>query len=166
MDSNRGSTVLKPGTRWFGKCWHFQDLKKYEFDFEFDIPETYPMTAPEIALPELDGKTDKIHRGGKIYMTEHFQTLWRRNAPRFGIAHAMALGLGPWLEIPEMIEKGVVTYTGKNVICFGQIKLFFGIDTLLLTELQQKRRQSCFLKVFFFFPIFVFFSSSLVMHLF
>ena len=111
LDSNRGSTVLKPGTRWFGKCWHFQDLKKYEFDFEFDIPETYPMTAPEIALPELDGKTDKIHRGGKIYMTEHFQTLWRRNAPRFGIAHVIALGLGPWLniEIPEMIEKGVVT---------------------------------------------------------
>ena len=91
-------------------------------------------------------------------MTDHFKPLWsKNNAPRFGIAHAMALGLGPWLEIPEMIEKGVVTYTGKNVICFGQIKLFFGIDTLLLTELQQKRRQSCFLKVFFFFPIFVFF---------
>ena len=82
-------------------------------------------------------------------MTDHFKPLWsKNNAPRFGIAHAMALGLGPWLEIPEMIEKGVVTYTGKNVICFGQIKLFFGIDTLLLTELQQKRRQSCFLKVF------------------
>ena len=38
-------------------------------------------------------------------MTDHFKPLWSKNAPRFGIAHAMALGLGPWLEIPEMIEK-------------------------------------------------------------
>ena len=39
-----------------------------------------------------------------------------RNAPKFGIAHAMALGLGPWLavEIPEMIQKGVVTYKEKG----------------------------------------------------
>ena len=48
MESN------KEGTRWFGKCWHIVDLKKYEFDVEFDIPVTYPMTAPEIALPGLD----------------------------------------------------------------------------------------------------------------
>jgi hypothetical protein len=41
----------KEGTRWFGKCWHIVDLKKFEFDVEFDIPVTYPMTAPEIALP-------------------------------------------------------------------------------------------------------------------
>ena len=33
---------------------------KYEFDVEFDIPVTYPMTSPEIALPELDGKTAKV----------------------------------------------------------------------------------------------------------
>ena len=105
-----------PGTRWFGKCWHFHDLKKYEFHVEFDIPVTYPMTAPEIALPELDGKTAKMYRGGKICMTDHFKPLWSKNAPRFGIAHAMALGLGPWLavEIPEMIEKGVVTYKEKS----------------------------------------------------
>jgi hypothetical protein len=32
-----------------------------------------------------------------------------------GIAHAMALGLGPWLavEIPELVEKGVITYKEK-----------------------------------------------------
>ena len=69
-----------PGTRWFGTCWHFHDLKKYEFDVEFDIPVTYPMTAPEIALPELDGKTAKMYRGGKIYMTDHFKPLWSKNA--------------------------------------------------------------------------------------
>ena len=48
------------------------------------------MTAPEIALPELDGKT------AEICMTDHFKPLWSKNAPRFGNnAHAMALDLGP-----------------------------------------------------------------------
>jgi hypothetical protein len=28
----------------------------------FQIPITYPTTAPEIALPELDGKTAKMYR--------------------------------------------------------------------------------------------------------
>lgn len=34
-----------------------------------------------------------------------------RNAPKFGIAHAFSLGLGPWMavEIPEMIERGTIT---------------------------------------------------------
>ena len=49
----------KEGTRWFGKCWHYHNQLKYEFDVEFDVPVTYPMTSPEIALPELDGKTAK-----------------------------------------------------------------------------------------------------------
>ncbi|XP_011502530.1 PREDICTED: ubiquitin-fold modifier-conjugating enzyme 1 isoform X2 [Ceratosolen solmsi marchali] len=73
---------------------------------------TYPTTAPEIALPELDGKTAKMYRGGKICLTDHFKPLWAKNVPKFGIGHAMALGLGPWLavEIPELIEKGIVKY--------------------------------------------------------
>ena len=64
--------------RWFGKCWYIHNLLKYEFDLEFDvsalillvlrhvssgqIPVTYPTTAPEIAIPELDGKTAKMYR--------------------------------------------------------------------------------------------------------
>uniref|UniRef100_A0A2P2HWK6 Ubiquitin-fold modifier-conjugating enzyme 1 n=1 Tax=Hirondellea gigas TaxID=1518452 RepID=A0A2P2HWK6_9CRUS len=102
----------KEGTRWFGKCWYVQDLLKYEFAVEFDIPVTYPTTAPEIALPELDGKTAKMYRGGRICLTDHFKPLWARNVPKFGIAHAMALGLGPWLavEIPDLIARGVVVY--------------------------------------------------------
>ena len=28
----------KEGTRWFGKCWHIENLLKYEFEIEFDIP--------------------------------------------------------------------------------------------------------------------------------
>ena len=62
-----------------------------------------------------------MYRGGKICLTDHFKPLWGRNAPKFGksvsfgqisiaiagIAHAMALGLGPWMavEIPDLIDK-------------------------------------------------------------
>ncbi|CAH8522312.1 unnamed protein product [Schistosoma guineensis] len=100
------------GTRWYGKCWYIQDMKKYEFDLNFDIPVSYPSTNPELALPELDGKTAKMYRGGKICLTDHFKPLWSRNVPRFGIAHAIALGLGPWLavEIPDLISKGIVKH--------------------------------------------------------
>ncbi|RWS04223.1 Ufm1-conjugating enzyme-like protein, partial [Dinothrombium tinctorium] len=100
----------KDGTKWFGKCWHIHELLRYEFEIEFDIPVTYPTTAPEIAIPELDGKTAKMYRGGKICLSDHFKPLWARNVPKFGIAHAMALGLGPWLavEIPDLIQKGIV----------------------------------------------------------
>lgn len=96
------------GTSWFGKCWHYYKNNKYEFEVTFDLPVTYPQSAPEIALPALEGKTVKMYRGGKICMTTHFQPLWARNVPAFGISHAMALGLGPWLsvEVPAMVEDG------------------------------------------------------------
>ena len=98
----------KTGTRWQGKVWTFHDSIKYEFDLEFDIPVSYPSVAPELALPELDGKTEKMYRGGKICLDSHFRPLWARNVPHFGIAHAMALGMGPWLavEIPMLIANG------------------------------------------------------------
>ena len=106
----------KDGTKWWGKCWYVMNLKKYEFKIEFDIPVAYPTTAPEIALPELDGKTAKMYRGGRICLTDHFKPLWARNVPKFGIAHAMALGLGPWLavEIPDLIEKGLVVHNDEK----------------------------------------------------
>lgn len=81
------------GTRWFGTCWHVYNHVKYEFEVEFDIPATYPTTAPEIELPQLDGKTAKMYRGGKICLTDHFFPLWAKNAPKFGIVHALALGV-------------------------------------------------------------------------
>jgi hypothetical protein len=31
--------------------------------------------------------------GGKICLTDHFKPLWARNVGKFGIAHAMALGV-------------------------------------------------------------------------
>ncbi|MBA0673257.1 hypothetical protein Goklo_024021 [Gossypium klotzschianum] len=120
------------GTRWTGKCWYVHNLLKYEFDLQFDIPVTYPATAPELELPELDGKTQKMYRGGKICLTVHFKPLWAKNwglhgtftcvlpkavissktSPRFGIAHALCLGLAPWLaaEIPILVDSGMIKH--------------------------------------------------------
>lgn len=103
-------TSSKDGIHWSGKCWYVHELLKYEFDFEFDIPATYPSTAPEIQIPELDGKTAKMYRGGKICLTVHFKPLWAKNSPHFGLAHALCLGLAPWLaaEVPHLVETGVL----------------------------------------------------------
>ncbi|MCO5612970.1 hypothetical protein L7F22_067243 [Adiantum nelumboides] len=100
------------GTKWKGKCWYIHNLLKYEFDLQFEIPVTYPATAPELELPELDGKTAKMYRGGKICLTIHFKPLWAKNCPRFGIAHALCLGLGPWLaaEVPHLVDTGMIQH--------------------------------------------------------
>lgn len=57
------------------------------------LPATYPQSPPEIRLPELDGKTPKMYRGGRICCDIHFNPLWIKHAPSYGIAHAMALGV-------------------------------------------------------------------------
>ncbi len=36
---------------------------------------------------------DSLLRGGKICLTDHFNPLWARNVPHFGIAHALCLGV-------------------------------------------------------------------------
>lgn len=92
-------------TKWKGKCWYMFEMVKYEFDVEFEIPVTYPTTPFEIVLPELDGKTVKMYRGGKICLSAHFKPLWGKNVPHFGIAHALSMGLAPWLaaEVPNLI---------------------------------------------------------------
>ena len=42
--------------------------------------------------------------------------MWATNVPKFGLAHLMALGLGPGLgpglavEIPDLIQKGVIQH--------------------------------------------------------
>jgi len=105
----------KTGTMWKGKCWYIHNLIKYEFDLEFEIPVSYPTSPFEIVLPELDGKTAKMYRGGKICLSAHFKPLWSRNVPHFGIAHALALGLGPWLaaEVPHLVESGLIVEKKK-----------------------------------------------------
>lgn len=52
---------------------------KYEFDIKFHIPMIYSTSASEIAVIELDGKTEKMYKGGKICLTGHFKPLWARN---------------------------------------------------------------------------------------
>eukprot|EP00971_Amphidinium_carterae_P020092 395847-Amphidinium_carterae.1 len=47
----------------------------------------YPAVPIELELPELDGKTPKMYRGGKICLDIHFAPLWRvtekkNNPPR------------------------------------------------------------------------------------
>ena len=44
-------------------------------------------------LPELDGKTPKMYRGGKICLDIHFSPLWNKNVPNFGIAHTLVLAV-------------------------------------------------------------------------
>ena len=51
----------------------------------YKIPGNYPLTPIEIALPELDGKTEKMYRGGKICIDIHFAPLWQKNVPHYGM---------------------------------------------------------------------------------
>lgn len=98
------------GLKWSGTCWYYYNFQKYEFKLQFEIPATYPASPIELELPELDGKTPKMYRGGKICLDIHFTPLWSKNTPKFGIAHALALALGPWLaaEIPYLVDEGVI----------------------------------------------------------
>ena len=86
------------------------DLVKYEFKLEFEIPQGYPLSPIQLRLPELDGTTEKMYKGGKICIDIHFAPLWQKMAPKYGIAHTIALGLGPWLavEVPDLIRKGKI----------------------------------------------------------
>jgi ufm1-conjugating enzyme 1 len=90
------------GTKWKGTCWYYYNFQKYEFQLQFEvniniinkkIPATYPDTPIELELPELDGKTPKMYRGGKICLDIHFSPLWGKNVPKYGIAHALALAV-------------------------------------------------------------------------
>ena len=102
--------INKQGTQWKGYCWFIYEMKKYQFNLEFELPVSYPHTPFEILLPELEGKTAKMYRGGKICLSLHFKPLWSQNVPHFGIAHALVMGLAPWLasEIPDLVAKELI----------------------------------------------------------
>ena len=34
-----------------------------------------------------------MYRGGKICLDIHFAPIWAKNTPKFGIAHALAIGV-------------------------------------------------------------------------
>ena len=58
-----------------------------------------------------------MYRGGSICLTIHFKPLWAKNAPHFGAAHALCLGLAPWLaaEVPHLVETGAVRHKDDMV---------------------------------------------------
>ena len=56
----------KEGRKWQGSCWYVHDFVRHEFKLEFEIPAAYPACPIELVLPELDGTTPKMYRGGKI----------------------------------------------------------------------------------------------------
>ncbi len=86
-------------------------FERYEFLLSFELGAAYPTAPPPLALPQLDGKTEKMYRGGAVCLDSHFLPLWSRNFPHFGIAHSLALGLAPWLaaEVPSLVEAGIIT---------------------------------------------------------
>ena len=53
----------------------------------------YPLVPIELELPQLDGLTSKMYRGGKICLDIHFTPVWAKNTPKFGIAHALAIAV-------------------------------------------------------------------------
>jgi ufm1-conjugating enzyme 1 len=108
--SSSATAAPIPGLRWAGRCWYVHNYVRHEFAFRFDVPATYPASAPEIEIPELEGKTAKMYRGGKICTTVHFKPLWSRNSPHFGLAHALCLGLAPWLaaEVPFLVDSRAI----------------------------------------------------------
>ncbi len=49
-------------------------------------------------------------------LSAHFKPLWAKNVPHFGIAHALAMGLGPWLaaEVPHLVDSGLLSPHGAT----------------------------------------------------
>jgi hypothetical protein len=91
---------------------------KYEFDFRFDVPATYPAVAPEIELPELEGKTAKMYRGGKICLTIHFKPLWAKNrCARLGVCVRVWLaGRQPLCEPPLCCSCPPPPHTARTLV--------------------------------------------------
>ncbi len=95
---------------------YVHNLQRFEFDFNFDIPATYPATAPEIRIPELEGKTAKMYRGGSICLTVHFKPLWAKN--RCFLDHLRGEAIPWWRKaarkMKEIIEEiGARERTGR-----------------------------------------------------
>ena len=59
--------------------------------------------------------------GGKICLTDHFQPLWARNVPRFGIAHALALGVRKFL-LSQLDQFSSVLHSAWSMACCGNTR--------------------------------------------
>ena len=80
-----------------------QNCRKVE-----NIAEIRAFTVPVLIKAKVTRKIYVLGLGS-LDATLQYSSLYS------GIAHAMALGLGPWLavEIPELVEKGVITSKEK-----------------------------------------------------
>ena len=94
------------------------ELLRHEFAFEFDVPATYPATAPEIRIPELDGKTAKMFRGGAICLTVHFKPLWAKNRCARLLTYRLQVDLA-------FISKVSRTFVYKTVLPVGTAQMAF-----------------------------------------
>jgi ufm1-conjugating enzyme 1 len=104
------------GTAWKGHCSFVSNMLTYKFQLQFELPVSYPQAPFQIQIPSLDGKTVKSYRGGKICLSVHFEPLWKKNVPHFGIVHALQHGLAPWLasEVPSLVDRGIITHEQKS----------------------------------------------------
>lgn len=65
----------------------------HHLKYASDIPITYPATAPETAVPELEGKIAEMYRDGEIRPSPPLKAFRVRNVPKFGPAQLTSLGL-------------------------------------------------------------------------
>ena len=70
-----------------------------------DVPVSLPLVQLQKLLSSCVACT-----GVGVCLSAHFKPLWCKNVPHFGIAHALALGLAPWLaaEIPHLVDAGQI----------------------------------------------------------
>ncbi|KAB2634359.1 ubiquitin-fold modifier-conjugating enzyme 1-like [Pyrus ussuriensis x Pyrus communis] len=71
------------GTQWTGKCWYVYNLLKYEQKIRMH----------GLTYSNLFGKSLMQTNNVLICLIKH---VWSYR-PRFGMAHALCLGLAPWL---------------------------------------------------------------------
>ncbi|KAM1499971.1 hypothetical protein ACFX15_022115 [Malus domestica] len=89
----RISAANPKGTRWTGKCWYVYTSSSTSSISSSISPS--PTPPPHLNSSSLTRRQDP--KGGKICLIVHFKPLWAKNCPRFGMAHALCLGLAPWL---------------------------------------------------------------------
>ena len=110
----QGWFTLRPeneqGIEWKGTCMTWHKDVKHEFELVVVLPATYPASPPEISLPQLKEKSEKLYRGGHICLDIHFTPAWHQRKGAGGIAFALVQGLAPWLasEVPLMVERGLL----------------------------------------------------------